>query len=34
VKGQQLVDQKDNAAKKIGAAGSALDLNSIKFDGE
>lgn len=34
VKGQQLNDKPEVGAKAIGAGGSALDLNTIKFDGE
>ena len=34
VKGQELNDQDVTGAKAIGAGGSALDLNMIKFDGE
>lgn len=34
VKGQELNDNTESAVKTLGAGGSALDLNSIKFDGE
>lgn len=34
VKGQQLDDKKVDVATEIGAGGSALNLNSIQFDGE